>query len=179
MWKAGPNPLLSLPLLLTFLEINQVPIRCWVDSESFPIFWPEQDSNLRPSAPQPSALTTRPRRLSISVYLMLSLEIQLTLKFQAWILYTGTQAVTSVPFSCTIKWPSAVLKTLYSLPQSEKLWDENVAPVFWRVYISYIPCYRFTNKYMAWMPGYVFRGYNSGWKRSLHLENEHTQHLKQ
>ena len=47
---------------LTFPEINQVPIRCWVDSESFPVFRPEQDSNLRPSAPQPSALTTRPRR---------------------------------------------------------------------------------------------------------------------
>ena len=63
MWKAGPNPLLSPPL--TFPEVNQVPIRCWVDSESFPVFWPEQDSNLRPSAPQPSALTTRPRHLTV------------------------------------------------------------------------------------------------------------------
>ena len=62
MWKAGPNPLLSPPL--TFPEVNQVPIRCWVDRESFPVFWPERDSNLRPSAPQPSALTTRPRHLS-------------------------------------------------------------------------------------------------------------------
>ena len=50
--------------LLTFPEDNQVPIRCWVDSESFPVFWPERDSNLRPSAPLPSALTTRSRRLS-------------------------------------------------------------------------------------------------------------------
>ena len=33
MWKAGPNPLLLLPL--TFPEVNQVPIPCWVDSESW------------------------------------------------------------------------------------------------------------------------------------------------
>ena len=62
MWKEGPNPLLPPPL--TFPEINQVPIRCWVDSESFPVFWPERDSNLRPSASHPSTLTTRSRRLS-------------------------------------------------------------------------------------------------------------------
>ena len=42
-----------------FPEVNQVPIRCSVDSESFPVFWPEPGSNLGPSAPQPSALTTR------------------------------------------------------------------------------------------------------------------------
>ena len=65
MWKVGPNPLLSPPL--TFPEVNQVPIRCWMDSESFPVLWPERDSNLRPSAPQPNALTTRPRLLSNSV----------------------------------------------------------------------------------------------------------------
>ena len=60
MWKTGPSPLLSPPL--TFL--NQLPICCWVDSVSFPVFWLERDSNLRPSAPQPNELTTRPRRLS-------------------------------------------------------------------------------------------------------------------
>ena len=26
---------------LTFPEVNQVPIRCWVDSECFPVFWPK------------------------------------------------------------------------------------------------------------------------------------------
>ena len=69
--RRGPNPLLSPPL--TFPEVNQVPILCWVDSESFPVIRPERDSrdssdsNLRPSAPQPSALTTRPRRLSVDM----------------------------------------------------------------------------------------------------------------
>ena len=50
-------------LLLVFPEVNQIPIHCWVDSESFPVFWPKRDSNLWPSAPQPSTLTTWPRRL--------------------------------------------------------------------------------------------------------------------
>ena len=35
---AGPNPLLSPPL--TFPEVNQVRIHCWVDSKSFPVFGP-------------------------------------------------------------------------------------------------------------------------------------------
>ena len=43
-------------------------MRCWVDSGSFPDFWPERDSNLQPSAPQPSALTTWPRRLDPLMY---------------------------------------------------------------------------------------------------------------
>ena len=56
--KRGPNPPLLLPL--TFLEVNQVLIYCWVDREGFPVFWPELTSNLWPSAPQPSTLTARP-----------------------------------------------------------------------------------------------------------------------
>ena len=61
MWKAGPNPLLSPPL--TFPEVNQVPIRCWVNSE------------------RPSTLTTRPRHLSLSlqIYCIFIISVDLFL----------------------------------------------------------------------------------------------------
>ena len=28
---------------LTYPEVNQVPVRCWVGSESLPVFWPERE----------------------------------------------------------------------------------------------------------------------------------------
>ena len=34
-YKAGPNPLLLLPL--TFAEVSQVPIHCWMDNERFAV----------------------------------------------------------------------------------------------------------------------------------------------
>ena len=78
MWKAGPNPLLSPPLI--FPEVRYPFAAGWI--VSFSVFWPELDSNLRPSAPQPSALTTWPRCLSSQT--VLTNRQTNSLKFSLW-----------------------------------------------------------------------------------------------